>query len=35
MVTRKILVTALIAGFIGFGGAANADIKLQKTTDGT
>ena len=35
MVTRKILATALIAGLIGFGGAANADIKLQKTTDGT
>ena len=30
MVTRKILATALLAGLIGFGGAANADIKLKK-----
>ena len=35
MVTKKILATALLAGLIGFGSAANADIKLQKTTDGT
>jgi cytochrome c-L len=35
MVTRKILATALLASLIGFGGAAQADIKLKKTTDGT
>ena len=35
MVTRKTIVSALLASIIGFGGVVQADIKLEKTTDGT
>jgi len=35
MVTRKIILSALLASIIGFGGAVQAEQKFQKTTDGT
>jgi cytochrome c-L len=35
MFSKKVLVSTLLAALIGFTGAVNAQIKLEKTTDGS
>ena len=35
MFSKKVVVSTLLAALIGFTGAVNAQIKLEKTTDGS